>query len=359
MKDAKGIASFETVSVNILTVEVRKDAEKRDMNKRLAAFLGGILLYVCAATAAAQAPAIMSLGYSGSGISTDLRRVIEKTKLWSKRGLDVRPVYFNSGTTLTQAMLGGHVIASDSDVPAQLNLKVSGVMDVSIVAVTINRLEHFFVVRSNIKSAEDLKGKKVAISRFGSASDVTTRMVVRFWKLDPDKDLVFLQSGNTPTRIAALVSGQIDGALVSPDSLHKVLASNCCRVFADLSEIPLDYARFGIVMPAAYIKSQRDTARKFLEAYIEGIHVFKTRPEVALEALKEDGLTDPQVAKWVYDRIAKSLREVPTPEPKGIQAAIDSIGTPKARSAQAKDFIDSSLLDEIQKSGYIAKLYGK
>lgn len=327
---------------------------------RRSASLGLILACVLTAgPAAAQTPTVVSLGYSGSGISTDLRRVMEKTRLWNKRGLDVRPVYFNSGTTLTQAMLGGHVVASDSDVPAQLNLKVSGIMDVSVIAVTINRLEHFFVVRSAIKSAEDLKGKKVAISRFGSASDVTTRMVVRFWKLDPEKDLAFIQSGNTPTRIAALVSGQVDAALVSPDSLHRILASNCCRVFADLSELPLDYARFGIVVPTAFIKTQRDTARKFLEAYVEGIHVFKTRPEVALEALKEDGLTDPQIAKWVYDRISKSLREVPSPEPKGIQTAIDSIGTPKARAAQAKDFIDTSLMDEIQKSGYIAKLYGK
>jgi NitT/TauT family transport system substrate-binding protein len=285
---------------------------------------------------------------------------MEKAKLWPKRGLDVRPVYFNSGTTLTQAMLGGHIVISDSDVPAQINLKIAGMMDVSIVAVTINRLEHFFVVRSQIKSAEDLRGKKVAISRFGSASDVTTRMVVRFWKLDPEKDLAFIQSGNTPTRVAALVAGQVDAALVSPDSLHKILATGCCRAFADLSEIPFDYARFGVVMPTAFVKNQRDTARKLVESYIEGIYVFKTRPELALEILqKEDGITDPQTARWIYDRISKSLRDVPTPEPKGVQAAIDSIGTPKARGALARDYIDGSLIEEIQKSGYIGRLYGK
>lgn len=308
----------------------------------------------------AQNPFIISMGYSGSGISTDLRRVIEKTKLWPKRGLDVRPVYFNSGATLTQAMLAGNIIASDSDVPAQLNLKVAGMMDVTVIAVTINRLEHFFVVRSQIKSAEDLKGKKVAISRFGSASDLTTRMVARFWKLDAEKDLAFIQSGNTPTRIAALVAGHVDAALVSPDSLHKVLASGCCRVFADLAEIPLDYARFGLVVPTAFVKNQREVARKFLESYVEGIHVFKTRPDLAQEILqKEEGISDPQIAKTIYERIAKSLREVPTPEIKGIQSALESIGTPKAKGAQAKDYIDTSLLEEIQKSGYIAKLYGK
>ncbi|HEY1374698.1 MAG TPA: ABC transporter substrate-binding protein [Candidatus Binatia bacterium] len=330
------------------------------MTSKIAQIAAFLFLLALPEIASAQTPTLVPMGYTGSGISTDLRRVIERTRLWAKRGLDVRPVYFNSGTTLTQAMLGGHIIISDSDVPAQINLKVAGVMDVSVVAVTINRLEHFFVVRSQIKSAEDLKGKKVAISRFGSASDVTTRMVVRFWKLDPDKDLAFIQSGNTPTRVAALVTGQVDSALISPDSLHKVLATGCCRVFADLSEIPLDYARFGVLMPTAVIKNQRDMARKLVEAYVEGIHIFKTRPELAIEILqKEDGIADPQTAKWIYDRIAKSLREFPIPEPKGIQAAIDSIGTPKAKTAQAKDFIDSSLLEEIQKSGYVAKLYGR
>src|ERR1051326_3166445 len=176
-----------------------------------------VFFSVSPAPARAQTPTVVNLGYSGNGISTDLMVLIQKSGLWSRRGLDVRPVYFNSGTTLTQAMLGGHIVISDSDVPAQLNLKVAGMMDVSVVAVTINRLEHFFVVRSQIKSAEDLKGKKVAISRFGSASDVTTRMVVRVWKLDPDKDLAFIQSGNTPTRVAALVTGQVDSALISPD----------------------------------------------------------------------------------------------------------------------------------------------
>jgi NitT/TauT family transport system substrate-binding protein len=306
-----------------------------------------VFLSASASPACAQSPTIVPLGYSGAGISTDLMVLIQKSNLWTRRGLDVRPVYFNSGTTLTQAMLGGHIVISDSDVPAQLNLKVAGLMDVSIIGVTVNRLEHFFVVRGAIKSAEELKGKRVAISRFGSASDLTTRMVVRFWKLDPDKDLAFIQSGNTPTRIAALVAGQVD-------------AANCCRVLADLSEMPLDYARFGLVVPTAFIKKQRDVLRRFLEAYVEGIYIFKTRPDLAKDVLQKlEGITDAQTLQWIYDRNARSLRENPTPDVKGIQNALESIGTPKSRAAQAKDFIDASLMDEIQKSGYIAKLYGK
>src|SRR5262249_62388433 len=115
-----------------------------------------------------------------------------------------------------------------------------------------------------------------------------------------------------------------------------------------------------VTVRRASVKTQRNPVPKLRESYVEGIHVFKPRPELAIEILqKEDGIADTQTAKWIYDRIAKGLREVPTPEPKGIQAAIDSIGTPRAKTAQAKDFIDSSLLEEIQKSGYLAKLYGK
>ncbi len=330
------------------------------MSVRAALLAIAVLLSAWTTPARAQAPTIVSLGYSGSGISTDLLGVIEKSKLWTRRGLDVRPVYFNSGTTLTQAMLGGYIVISDSDVPAQLNLKVAGVMDVSIIGVTVNRLEHFFVARAPIKTVEELKGKKVAISRFGSASDLTTRMVLRYWKLDPEKDLAIIQSGNTPTRIAALVAGQVDAALVSPDSIHRILASNCCRVLADLSEIPLDYARFGLVAPTAFIKKQRDVLRKYLEGYVEGIYLFKTRPDLAKEVLQRiEGVTDAQTLQWIYERNARSLRENPAPDMKGIQNALESIGTPKARAAQAKDFIDASLMEEIQKSGFIAKLYGR
>ena len=155
------------------------------------------------------------MGYSGSGITSDLRRIIEKERLWDKHGVNVKAIYFNSGGVMTQAIAGGNVAISDSDLPAMLNLSVSGVMDVKAISVIINRLEHIFVVRNNISRPEDLKGKRIAVSRIGSASDIVTRMVIRQWKIDPEKEIFVLQSGNTPTRMTALVAGHVDGALIS------------------------------------------------------------------------------------------------------------------------------------------------
>ena len=324
----------------------------------------GALLWITIAILATSSLVVraqtnLMLGYSGTGISSDLRRVIEIEKIWEKNGLNVRSIYFNSGSILTQAMLSGNIMVSDSGVPEMMTLPVSGAMETRVITVNINRLEHIFVTRKNISKPEDLKGKRIAVSRFGSASDLTTRMVLRSWKLDPEKEVMLLQSGNTPTRMSALLAGHVDGALVSPEGIHKVLASGCCRALADLSELPLDFARFGVTMPAALIRNQRDVARRIVLAYVEGIYLFKTKPKLVFSILAEEGIKDPAIAKDIYKRLSFSMREYPIPEANGIQNALDSLGHPNARNVKPAALMDTSMLEEIRKSGFIDKLYGR
>ena len=309
-------------------------------------------------TACSQ-PYSLALGYSGVGLTSDLRRVIEREKVWEKHGVSVKAIYFNSGSLMAQAMAGGSVTAADSDLPAMLNLAVSGVSDLKTIAVTINRLEHIFVSRKNIAKPEELRGKRIAVSRLGSASDLVTRMVLRSWKVDPEKEVTMLQAGNTPTRMSALTAGHVDAALISPDSLHKVLATGCCRVLADLADLPLDYARFGVMVPTALLKSQRDMLRRLLMGYIEGIHLFKTRPKLAYAVLEESGIKEPAIQKDIYDRLAKSLREYPVPEANGIQSAMDSLTHPNAKTTKPAALIDTSILEEIRKMGFVDALYGR
>ena len=170
---------------------------------------------------------------------------------------------------------------------------------------------------------------------------------------------MLLQSGNTPTRMSALLAGHVDGALVSPEGIHKVLASGCCRALADLSELPLDFARFGVTMPAALIRNQRDVARRIVLAYVEGIYLFKTKPKLVFSILEEEGIKDPAIAKDIYKRLSFSMREYPIPEANGIQNALDSLGHPNARNVKPAALMDTSMLEEIRKSGFIDKLYGR
>jgi ABC-type nitrate/sulfonate/bicarbonate transport system substrate-binding protein len=327
------------------------------MRRKVFTLIAALIFSMFAQVVAAADP-ILKLGWSGSGVGADLLKLAGRSGVWHKHGLDVRPIYLTSGNLMAQTLSSGEIGLAGFDVTAMLGLGVSGARDLRVVAVMIDRLEPFFVVQKSIATPAELKGKRVTISRFGSGSDIITRVALRYWKLDPDKDVAFLQSGNTPTRIAALVAGHVDAALVSSTQVQKVLETGCCRVLADLSELPIDYANYGVVVSGALLKTQRENVRKFLAALTETIYIFKTKPDAAMAVLRESN-SDPQVARPLYERLAKAMAEYPVPEPKGIQTALDFLSNPKARGVRAEEFMDTSLMEEIKKSGFVEKLYGR
>jgi len=301
------------------------------------------------------AQSVVRVGYSGAGVAKNLHKTIERSGLWKKRGLDVRLIYFTSGATMAQAMIGGDIDIADSDVPAMLNAVSVGILDGKLISVYINRFPFAFVVRNDVKAPEDLKGKQVAISRFGSSSDFTTRMLLRHFNLDPETDVRLVQATGT-TRVPAMVAGQIHGTLIGTYDVPIITESGCCRVLVDMLEMPIDYARFGQVIPTALLKTRRDVMFKFAEGLVEGIYVFKTNRDLALSVLKAEGVKGPE---YSYPRVAAAMSSRPIPEVKGVQAVLDSVRTPKSKVTSASDVIDGTLVEEIDKSGYIAKLYGK
>ena len=323
------------------------------MSRRILLVVSMVGALLGASLARGQSLPLVNMGYSGAGIGSDLLKVIDRAGLWRKHGIDVRTIYLSSGTLMAQTLSSGDIGIAGFDTPAMLNLALAG-HSLKVVAVPINRLEPFFVVRNNIKTPADLKGKKVTISRFGSGSDIMTRVALRYWKLDPEKDVSFFQSGNTPTRMAALIAGHMDAALVSSTGVSKIVATGCCRILADLAELPLDYANYGVVVSGALLKNQRDIVKRYLQAIIEGIHTFKTKPDVA-RAILRDSNGDAEVGP-LYERLSKSFRDFPAPDTRGIQNVIDSLPSPKARGANAEDFMEKSLMEEIRKSGFMEKL---
>ncbi|MBM4260885.1 MAG: ABC transporter substrate-binding protein [Deltaproteobacteria bacterium] len=305
---------------------------------------------------ATSSPAqLVRVGYSGTGVAKNLHKTIERAGLWKKRGLDVRLIYFTSGATMAQAMVGGDLDLADSDVPAMLNAVSAGALDGKLISVYVNRFPFAFVVRNDIKTWEDLKGKQVAISRFGSSSDVTTRMLLRQQNIDPEKDLRIIQATGT-TRVPAMVAGQIHGTLLGTYDVPVVTESGCCRVMVDMLELPIDYARFGQATPTALLRTKREMLTRFAEGLIEGIYVFKTNKDLALSVLRAEGIKSPEFS---YPRVAAAMRERPMPEVKGVQAVMDSVKTANSKITQARDVMDGSIVEELDKSGYIKKLYGR
>lgn len=300
------------------------------------------MLSLVPAFAMAQNLPLVNMGYSAAGIGSDLLKVIDRTGLWRKHGVDVKSIYLSSGSLMAQTLSSGDIGIAGFDTPAMLNLALAG-HSLKVIAVPINRIEPMFVVCSQIKTPADLRGKKVTISRFGSGSDIISRVALRYWKLDPDKDVSFFQSGNTPTRVAALIAGHMDAGLVSSTGVAKIVATGCCRVLADLTELPLDFAHYGVVVSGGLLKNQREVVKRYLQALVEGIHAFKTKPEIARAVLRESN-SEAEVVGPLYERLSQSFRDFPTPELRGVQNVIDALPNPKAQ-----EFIDGTLMEEIRR----------
>ena len=271
----------------------------------------------------------VKIGYSGIGIAHDLLKMMEKNRTFEKYGLNAQGIYIGSGSLMNQAIVGGSIQFTTSDLPSQIQAALAGV-DFKIIGVTINRLDGAIMTRKEIRKPEDLKGKRLAISRFGSVSDIVTQLVLRYWKLEPQKDVAILQVGNTPSRIAAIFSGQVDGGLINPTDVARVVASGCCVQLADLGDLDIPYARFGVTATGGFLKSRQDTARKLMEAFVDGIHYYKTHADEAVAALLTRGV-EPKSAREVYQKVADSYRSRPDPEVSSIKGVLDSLPEEKRR----------------------------
>jgi NitT/TauT family transport system substrate-binding protein len=241
--------------------------------------------------------------------------------------------------------------------PLQSNLKNE---DVVMIAGLLNTMPFQFVVAKNIKRPEQLKGKAVAVSRFGSGSDFATRYALKRYGLVPEKDVAILEIGSQPARFAALEKGNVQGVMVQvPFTLMaKKLGFN---ILADLRMLGLEYQHTALTTTRASIKSRPDVVRNVIKAYVEGIHYYKTHRREALAALRKYLKTeDTGALTETYEAIGLSLLpEKPYPTLKGIDVMLRELAAKdaKAQTARPEHFVDLTFVKELDSSGFIDRLY--
>ena len=298
----------------------------------------------------------VKIGYSGVGIAHDLLKIMGSKSIFQKYGLDAQSIYIGSGSLMNQAVVAGNIQFTTSDLPSQIQSTLAGI-DFKIISVTIDRLDGAFMARKEIQAPQNLRNKKIAISRFGSVSEIVTRMVLKHWGLEP-KDVILMQVGNTPTRIAAILSGQVDAGLINPTDVQRMVAAGCCTVLADLSSLDIPYARFGVAALGSYLRANADTAGRVLEAFTDGIHYYKTHPQDGIAALRSRG-GDPQTAGEVYQKVADSYRARPDPDLVSIKGVLDSLPDERVKTIRPETLIDPVPWSKVEKSGLLERLYGK
>lgn len=295
------------------------------------------------------------LGYSGVGSGEEVHHLAQQIGLFKKHGLDVEIVYIPGGSTVVQAMIAGEVQFGRGSSNEVVSSHLAG-FPLKIISSLINKFIYSFVTPMSITKPQDLKGKSVAVSRFGSGSDFITRMALKSWGLEPIKDVTILQVGNSPERLAAIAAGKVYGSILSLSQTPRAKKLGL-RVLADLSQIDAEYPQGVLYVSASLIEKRPDLIRDFLKAYVEGIRQFKTNTQMAYSVIeKNTGLKDSGEIEEYHSILTKNfLLSYPLPTVAGIRTVLDDLGAknPKVRDIKPEDLIETRFLRELKESGFI------
>lgn len=314
-----------------------------------------LLVLVLLPTGSAYLLERVILGYSGVGSGEEVHHLAKQMGLFKKYGLDVEIVYIPGGSTVVQAMVAGEVQFGRGSANEVVSSHLAG-FPLKIISSLINKFIYSFVTPMSITKPQDLKGKSVAISRFGSGSDFITRMALRSWGLEPIKDVTILQVGNSPERLAAIAAGKVYGSILSLSQTPRAKKLGL-RVLADLSQIDAEYPQGVLYVSASLIEKRPDLIRDFLKAYVEGIRQFKTNTQMAYNVIeKNTGLKDSGEIEEYHNLLTKNfLLSYPLPTVAGIKTVLDDLGAknPKVRDIKPEDLIETRFLRELKESGFI------
>ena len=283
----------------------------------------------------------------------------KEAKIFEKYGLDVDPVAVAGSGIASKALISGSVLISPIATPTVMTAVLAG-SDMVILAHTMPGVIQSLMVRPEIKRDEDLKGKTIGVTTFGSLTDFLVKYLARQKGLNPDKDFALLQIGTDSDRFVALQQGRIQGATLShPNFIFAQRAG--FHVLWDFFR-DVDYPWSEIATTRTQIKQDRDLVMRYMRAHVEGIARFKQEPELAKKVIKKMlRLDDDSLAQDSWELFAKHRIAAPYPNIKGMKTSYEYVAAtrPDVYKHKPEEFIDSSFVEELDKSGFIKKLYEK
>ena len=210
-----------------------------------------LLLCLPIATTAADK---LRIGYGAPSIQMAVLWITEEGKLFAKNGLEVEVLYLES-SLVQRALIAGNIAYGEMTGPLIAAPTLQGA-DLVMLAGFLNKLTYRMVTHSEIRTIKDLKGKRLGVSRFGAGADRATRLLLTRMGLNPEKDVVLVQVGGAPTRIAALTAGIIDATIVEPPD-HKKAQESGMTVLANMEEMNIPFQHTGLVTTRGQVAKRR------------------------------------------------------------------------------------------------------
>jgi NitT/TauT family transport system substrate-binding protein len=281
--------------------------------------------------------------------------VAKDAGLFRKHGLDAEVIFFRGGQMATQALVAGDPPIVNIGTVVQAGLQGH---DVVLIASSESTYNYSVVARPGISKVEQLKGKKLGVSGFGSASHNAALILFKKFNLEPNKDVTVVVAGPTMERLAALDAGRIDATILTPSEMPRARKQGLVEVF-DMLDLGIEVQGNGFATTRSFIRSQRDTVLNALKAYVEALYYIpRNREETRRIAAKYMRTTDADVLDATYDWFVKRVSKRPYPTLKGIQFLLDEVAgkIPNAKSAKPEQFVDLTLLQQLDKEGYFTEM---
>jgi NitT/TauT family transport system substrate-binding protein len=299
------------------------------------------------------------IGVSSVSMGNIIIYVAKEAKLYEKYGLDADPVAMRGSGESSKAMIGGSIQFSPVATPTVINADLSGA-DLVILGHTLPGVVHAMVVKPEIKRAEDLKGKKIGVTTFGSLTDFLIQYALRKKGLNPNRDVALIQIGGDPERIGALKQGSIDAASLSFPGYGIAMKMGFPMLWDSAKEI--DYPWIEITTRRSIIQKDRELVMNYVKAHLEATALFKHDREFGKKVIKKTlRLDNEELLNESYDLFAKAFLPVPYPNTVGMKTSFEYVAAtrPEVMNHKPEEFVDRSFVEELDKSGFIKKLYPK
>lgn len=321
-------------------------------------FVSGLLgISLTAADLLAQEK--LTVSYSSVDAPSANWYIAQEKGLYKKYGMEVESIFIPASSTNVAVLVAGQLKFGNGTGGTIASAAVSGANLVA-VACFMNTLPYELIVQESIKSKEQLKGKSIGISRIGSSSDVIARVFLKHLGLEPDKDVAIMQVGGSGERAAAFRTGRIAAFPAPPGVLHltKGMPQRVLVSTADFSK-PYPFPYICGTTTRAYLASNRSTVKRLVMALTEGVHFFKTRKEESKKILaKYSRHNDEAYLESAYEINAKLFDRVPYVTREGMDIQLkEAISKKPGSPVKVDDIVDDSIVAELEKEGFIDKLY--
>jgi ABC-type nitrate/sulfonate/bicarbonate transport system substrate-binding protein len=290
----------------------------------------------------------LKVGYPLGG-STSYFWVAQRSGSFEKYGLKVEPIYIRGGLMGIQAALSGDLLLQLQGASTVVSAWAQGGKDLQFIGAVGNRLDYIFVTLPSIRKAEDLKGKRVAVSQIGASTDFIARVAARRLGLNPDKDIVIVGAGGQGERWAALNGGHVQATVVQPP--FTLLARKAgYPVLIDFSKEDFEYTIAGPLTTRSFIRSDRETVMNFMRGLADGMDFYrdeKNKDRVIKflgEYYRSNAVEELEETRRVYSQLTPGLPMITT---KAIENVIANDKSLSGMNLNAAELLDLSFLERL------------